>query len=584
MTLTPPFSRLVALLATALCALTFACGSETDGGGSDGAPSTPQTDALRAQLDAAGDNVKSIHDTWTAIQAKLAAPNDEKASLEGLAQATRGRFVSSLESLVSKSGAAGDLPTLEKISGWAEQALSAEKARAGDSLAGPLETQLRSLWQYQLAKDHESVSLREKLGYRAIELDFDKVLEEPYLDTNEVKELEKLRRELGNKGEEAGGKIWLKPGVTGLADIDEVLARLEKSRLDFEERMKDPWEQEALRTFNEVVKDLDEALNSSYTWVPRTFKPYLLIVEKDRSWNETSVAASRAEALLQLYDVFYNQYGKDLNLRPVEKPVPVVFFRRDGYRQYALSRNLVGAAGHFEPGSGRLFTSNETDIGTIFHEGTHQLSFFNTSNVSFLEKSYWFEEGLAEFLAGNTRDVNKETGGWDYTVGLLQIGRLNFWRQNEAKAYSLWDLMNLKYRDRQINIANSDEEKNLMVYSQGWFLCYFMNWFRADGENVVQLGVPGKYRDAWMDFFAKSLKGIDSRDDLLKSLGMDGANEDDPRFKAFEREFKAYYEWVNRKIAMKQVKDNKFIPWSEFKNKRGDLVGEKEEDTLRYED
>jgi Protein of unknown function (DUF1570) len=570
--------RSLALASLIFALLLAGCGGE-DGGGASGPEGTPKTDALRAEVESAKDDVQKLHRVWENLQKQLPTAEAETGVMTALGLELKGRFTDAYRVVVRNIGNSGNMENMKKLDAWADKALEAERKREGSPLTSVLERETRKLWEYMLAEDKANVALRKKLDYREITLDFDALLEEPYLDSNDVKDIEELRSDLKKIGEEAGGKIWVQSSAKGLNRVEDLLARLEKGKTEHEERMKDPWQQEAMAAFDEVVKHLDKELNSSYTWVPRTFKPYLMIVEKDKSWNETLVAQKRAEALLQLYDVFYNQYGKDLDLKPVEKPIPVIFFRRDGYRAYANKRGMVGAAGHFEPGSGRLFTSSATDIGTIFHEGTHQLSFFNTAGIPFLQKSYWFEEGLAEYLAGNNREVNKETGGWDYEVGLLQKGRLNYWRQNEKKAYSLWDLMDLKYLNREINTGNGDEEKNLMVYSQGWFLCWFMNRFNVDSEGFVVLGKPGKYRAAWMKFFARSLKGQDTRKDMLECLGMADAGPEDPRFKAFEKEFQGYYNWVNRKLALRHDKNNKLLPWDQVIY-RGRKIGDREDDEL----
>ncbi|MEE9391488.1 MAG: DUF1570 domain-containing protein [Planctomycetota bacterium] len=581
---------LIAFRSIALGALVFClllpsgCGDEassTGVGNGDKAQASPITDGARERLDRASDNAKKLHETlvWIRGQAK------GKKGLEGgsvgvMMHRTERNLTSSVTALVKKIGNADSLPNLKKLETWIAETIASEKSSGHEAITANLEKQLSRSREYMLAMDPNNDALRVSLGWHKVEVDFDDVGEAPYLDTTDFDELKKVKKLLKAAGEKSGHTIWLRPGWNGEARYNKFLASIEKKRVAYAKLMEDPWEQKAQKIAEEVGafirKDLE---NDSYKFVARTHRPYVLIVEKDSRWNETEVARKRGEALTQLHQIYYEKYASNVKLEKVKDPVPVIYFHNhDAYVRYTQKRGMGGASGHFEPSTGRLFTSKETDIGTVFHEGAHQLSFFSSgASVSFLERSYWFEEGLAEYLAANTISKDKENDRWVYEIGLLQKGRLNYWRTNPQKAYSVWDLIELTYAHREINTRNDDQDKNLMVYSQGWFLCYFMNNFNIDAKGMVVIGKHGKYRDAWIRFFESNLGGNSSREKFLECIGAKG--QDDPKFILFDKEFNAYFEWMNRKLAMKQDKDKKLIPWADVINK-GRHTGELIDDML----
>ena len=200
--------------------------------------------------------------------------------------------------------------------------------------------------------------------------------------------------------------------------------------------------------------------------------------------------------------------------------------------------------------------------------------------------SKWDTEGMAtEDFGGTAVYTDPETKELRFELGVLQIGRLNYWRQNENDTYSLWDLIGLTFADRQANIVSGRQDKNLMVYSQGWFLVYFLYNYRINGENVVQIDdkPQGKYKEDFLKYFKRELDGGGGREEFLQCLGLwkDGA-VDQAKFDAFNREFVAYYDWMNRKCATKyHMKDRKLIPWDKVENK-GKFIGEKLDDTIIF--
>ena len=439
-----------------------------------------------------------------------------------------------------------------------------------------------------------NAELRKKLGWVEADIDFEALKTTDFIDDDVLlDDLNVLKTQLESTAQKTeDGALWLPPGSTASKLVASVKDRVAAAKADFQKRMADPFQSEAWSVGQSAANDMSKILkNVSYTWTIRAFKPYVIIIERDKGWQETDVIQQKSEPLLELLRSFYESYAEVLGLKEIEKPVPVVIFKKlNAYLDYAKRRGVSPQAiGHFEHETGRLILSDETETDTLLHEGTHQIIAFNTSNASanFLARPYWFEEGIAEFFAASFRTVDPKTKAWRYEIGnLLQVGRLNGWQQTKKKAYKLYDLMGLTYRDRQKNTSAGDEDLNQFAYSQGWFLIYFLNNFDVDAEGVVKIGAPGKYKKPWLEFFKKTFAGRWDRDTLLGCLGMlkpDG-KLDEAKFAVLEGEFNAYFEWVNRKIAMSSsghIKERRLVPWTETVSRKGNKTGEKVDDMLK---
>lgn len=588
----PRLGRLLAalLLALSLGLAASSCGNEP------AAPKETVVDQAKQKIEAAGSNVEDLYAAreWALAQAD-AQPADsfEAGALVRRADEASSKILGDFDTIVASLGRnSGD--KAKKLLAWAQGVIEKEKARPEaqrGQLATGLENHCRSLAAIMLAADPDNDALRREAGQREHVVDFASYLDLEFMDEDrDIKRVNQLIESIAKSVETTpSGKKWL-PATFDMAEYDAVKAMRDERETEFKKKLDDPFERRAHEEFKEVVRYLREEKNlGGYQWVGRVHKPYLFIVERDSSWDESDVALKKFKQLEELLMLFHGEYDHVFHLPELEKPLPIIVFKRaSAYREYAVGKTLAGALGHFEHGTDRIVLSDEVGRDTLFHEGTHQLVTQYTKGGrmnDFLGDSYWFQEGVAEYFGGTAVYTDPETKELRFELGVLQIGRLNYWRQNENDTYSLWDLIGLTFADRQANIVSGRQDKNLMVYSQGWFLVYFLYNYRINGENVVQIDdkPQGKYKEDFLKYFKRELDGGGGREEFLQCLGLwkDGA-VDQAKFDAFNREFVAYYDWMNRKCATKyHMKDRKLIPWDKVENK-GKFIGEKLDDTIIF--
>ncbi len=321
-------------------------------------------------------------------------------------------------------------------------------------------------------------------------------------------------------------------------------------------------------------------------------EPYVIFVEENDSWDESAQAENTvAQPLLSLNRKFFEEFGPKYGLTPIEDPIPVVFLRNGlSYQQYCLGTMgvpLVGVLAHFEPEKGRLIVHNDTDFKTILHEGTHQLFHRYRKNApAFQDQSFWFEEGVAEWFGGARRTVNAQTGGWNYELGLLQSDRFKGIKAlvKDGTHFPLDQLITATYRDRDAGLANNPFTVPL-VYAQGWMLIYFLNYFDTEPDGLVKIDtaakpVRGKYRDGWERYLRFELTGKDGKPYSGGAAFREAMGLDDAGMAKLADEFDRYQRFVIRKMDLTHVKDLRLIPWDEFRNKRNEKVGLREDDLL----
>ena len=584
------------LVATSVVTL-LSCGDGGDGeGGGDSAggkgksASTALFEDAEGRLKGAGENVLELKKTRDWLDGRMKSEGMTTSALQQLRSRATRKIIDSFETLAS----ATDGNSIERAQGlidWSEPIVESAKASPKDQrdeLGAGLAPQLQYLYDVILTSDPSRDDLRLKLGYEEFTVDLAALRKATYIDEDDdIEIIEDVEASVGKiQTISPSGKKWLPPAWKGRKKLADAVALAGKRKAEFEERMKDPFEKSSAKLLAITKQGLGEILNTSYQWVGRTYKPYLIIVEKDKGWDESDVAREKADQLHQLMNIFYDEYRELLSLQDIKVPVPVVLFKKHAaYRAYAVKRGAdKGAIGHFEHDTGRLLVSEETERDTLFHEGTHQIIAFNTGErirVDFLTRSYWFQEGVAEYFGATHIELDPATNKWKYELGRLQMGRLSSWRNNEHKAYKLWDLLDLTYRTREKNKTEGNEDLNGFAYSQGWFLIYFLNNYLIDDEGVVQIGKKGKHHEKWLKYFQGELDGKTGRPFFLQTLGLwkDGA-VDQEKFNAFEKEFVNYYNWMNRKSSMKyHTKERELIPWDKVTNK-GRMIGEKIDDMI----
>lgn len=590
------FGLIAALLAFGLLGSSCGDGEGEGGGGSAKAGSLAEA---KQKVKAAGSNVLELKEARDWIQAKVLEKGPDKLDLELLAEDVHQSIKESFKKLV-RNLSDTDVDTAAKLRAWAEPIIDAEagKERADrDPLARSLELQMDFLWEIALKADPNNAGLRAKLGYVEHTKDLGSYLELPFIDEDkDIKHINDLIEAVaGDLRKSPDGKKWLRKDFEKVKDYAAIEDFVKKRKDAHTEKLKDPFTKAAFEMLASTKDFLKKKKNlAAFKWVGRVHYPYLFIIERDSGWDESDVASKKAKQLNELIHLFHEEYQETFQLQKITKPMPIVVFKRlSSYHQYAVGKTLSGALGHFEHGSDRIVLSDQAQRDTMFHEGTHQLMTYHTkgdSIANFLSRSYWFQEGVAEYFGGTNAFLDKKTKELRFELGVLQSGRLNYWRSNEEQAYSLWDLIGLTFADRQVNIAEGKQNKNLFVYSQGWLLVYFMYNFNVNDKDVVQLTEKpnGKYKQGFLNYMKEELNGNTGRDLFLQCLGLwdeEAKKVDEAKFDQFNLEFIRYYNWLNRKLAMKyHVEDRKPVPWTKVKNKRDRLIADEEDDILPEEE
>jgi hypothetical protein len=214
----------------------------------------------------------------------------------------------------------------------------------------------------------------------------------------------------------------------------------------------------------------------------------------------------------------------------------------------------------------------------VIHEGTHQVfDKYTRKRLPHLRQAYWFQEGIAEWFGGSSR-IQAKDGSWTYEIGRLLDGRLDYMNDVAAdKLFKLSVLLTQTYDDRvkYEGQGGEGERKILLVYSQGWFLIYFLNHFNVDANGIVKIGERGKYADGWAEYVKAELNGKSGKKVFMESLKLDDAG-----LEKMQGEYDAYFKFVQRKRNLGQIEDKKLVAWDKYVNKQGKKTGEKEDDLL----
>ena len=463
---------------------------------------------------------------------------------------------------------------------------------------------------------------REAKGEFKYENDLAEYIDAGYLLDGERTKAKKLHESLVKAAGRSGG--WLP--ARRKTQVEDMKSRYAKKENAYKKMTGSPFYAKAQKIKEEVAKDLKESIEKAKSRVDDLRKslekqgmpqqaidqfvkrfdrvtgereflaviraPYVVFVEKNEQWDETHMAETQVlQPLGSLNRIFLEKYGKKFGLEDPTEPIPVVFLRdQAAYQQYTFGKlGMMNPSmlAHFEHDKGRLVVYSETDPGTLLHEGTHQLFWFHARVKSdFNEQSYWFQEGVAEWFGGARRTVNKETREWDYEVGLLQekrIGRKSTYKQFFARRYKLEELIELTYADR----GKMAGVQTGMNYAQGWMLIYFLNYFDMDdATRTVKVDTPdrpvrGRYADVWEKMLGYVLTGKEGKPHTGKEAFLDAAGVSSvDELKEMSNLFDSFQRWVLEKLELRQSKDKRLVPWDKAYNKRGEKMGNAEDDTL----
>lgn len=486
----------------------------------------------------------------------------------------------------------------EKIAELTEpEAVSAEKAweqlqavRAAEQQASPQTLTLwgearRRLQDRILRLDPDFAPLREERGERKYDGALEAFVEATWLPEHERSEARKLHEKLERlTGKEQG---WAK--ASHFAALDELLPALKAKKVKYDELMESPWARRSIEIENEIVTDLDKRFanrigDAKNPWrgveVVRN-QPYLFFVQKDPSWDPIMVARSRSRSLQAVEALIMHEYAKELGLTQVEQPIPVLLFRSyDDYKQYSGLPPGTSTYAHFEPYSGRLAIHDDCDHTTVMHEGTHQLMFFWSKNrLNTGMRSYWWNEGVAEWYAGAKRVRDPESKEWKYLLNRVHQGRLSTLKQSfgheqsQDKLYSLKELIATRYVPHKGEAEASGRVGEL--YAQSWFFIYFLNNYNVAEDGRVRIGQGGPYQAGWRRYVQAELEGRSGPKVFLECMGW--TLEDLERV---QEEYWRYFTWVRRKVNYNHTDDGILIPYDQYVNKRGRKTGRPEDDIL----
>ncbi|NRA97149.1 MAG: DUF1570 domain-containing protein [Planctomycetes bacterium] len=368
--------------------------------------------------------------------------------------------------------------------------------------------------------------------------------------------------------------------------VDALLTRLVPLRAAREALENSPFGKAAKALEKPTIAELEKRLakgDDGASWPGadvRIKKPFVFFIQKDAGWDPQDVANDRGAELLALQDIIMAEFADDLGLTPVDEPVPVLMFHsRKMYEKY---RGPGMAEAHFEPGTGRMAVHDNCRRDTIMHEGTHQLFWFWTSKnaesrMNPLTRSYWFQEGIAEWYSGAQRARSADNSGWEYEIGHLHLSRMANLGSLMSKGQSK-NLFNLKELLQLRKFHEPKLKKTPMrvaaVYAQGWFVIYFMNHYLVDEKGNPIVGENGKYADKWRQYVKAELKGRTGLKVFREIMGTD-----DAALREMEDEYWRYAKWINKKILLGGIKGRRLIPYTD-QIKRGEVVGRPRDDIM----
>lgn len=289
-------------------------------------------------------------------------------------------------------------------------------------------------------------------------------------------------------------------------------------------------------------------------------RPYLVAVEKKDNVDIDTLAKEYGEILGYLYEVFFENFGQLLDLEQITDPVVVlVYDSKESYKKMREDRpdlalpNEEFMAGYYMPGTGILTQWRQSNLWEVmFHEGTHQLVDFATRKwqVPQGNRSPWFQEGFADFMGGHDSKLaySEEKQGF---VRSFKLGQFLKHRYSDVQgktmtgdALSLHDLVHLGFWE--FKAAQNSQEGNGanqrmtgMVYSQGWALCMFLNYY----EN-------GRYLPQFQEYMRAEVRGDGGGDKFEEVFYL----ETEADWADFEEEFRSFLFTGLRQMGLKSRK------------------------------
>ncbi|MAG54789.1 MAG: hypothetical protein CMJ83_00705, partial [Planctomycetes bacterium] len=322
-------------------------------------------------------------------------------------------------------------------------------------------------------------------------------------------------------------------------------------------------------------------------------KPFLVLVERDPSWDEALVASQTILAPLSgLEDLLQSRYP-GLPSRPAAvRPLSVVMLRsRDAYRQYVFGRlghTTVTQLAHTEPDQRRLIVHRDTKLKTIVHEGTHLLlEAWRSVRPEHHARPLWFEEGFADWIGGCTWRVSNNRKQLDVARVRPELVTAFSGPLFQANYLTLKQVLDATIATRDGWFSETDGSRRVqLAYAQGWALVHFLHWFDVDDAGFAKLPKPGslpmgRHLPGFRRYLALQMQGRDghawgSRVAFQAAMGLDDAG-----LARMSQDYVSWLRFLSRKVAQKAVRDGQIVPWNAHTDARGEVAGEPEDDRLR---
>ena len=300
--------------------------------------------------------------------------------------------------------------------------------------------------------------------------------------------------------------------------------------------------------------------------------PYIFFVQSHKDGKGEEIAARVHDELTQLKAAFSDYFGNFYELIPNRRHniIKVMLFRGFGdYQNYNRikepdrDRNMTLA--HYEPnarmlvvplayddrlGKNKSEEQKQHDLREVmFHEGTHQLLHYFTDSKRGADAGHlsgygamWSDEGVAEFFGGHI----------EHEKGKFQFGKINSRirsvaadgknRKNRISFTKLLRWSRSEYERLKNEKFQDATHTHLHVYSQGWALVHFLNFYQN-----------GKYKQRFEEVMKKQLETGDTGLPVFRKVFGD-------EFEKIEEEFDKYLDWLTDAHTQKRVKDGEIVP------------------------
>ncbi len=322
----------------------------------------------------------------------------------------------------------------------------------------------------------------------------------------------------------------------------------------------------------EIARQLDKHGSGDGRRRPRSFlllarAPFALCVER-RDAAKDAALADRTMERLQAFDGAFNGFMGTGPVADTGPPLTVVLLQnRAVYEAYLKGMTGTHAEflSHYEPLTRRVVLHRNAPSKDLCHEATHLLLAASRKVTGAPHGlPLWFEEGLAEWMAGGRLQVVNGARHW--TPGALQRSHVATAAAALAddRHLSLKQLLDATVATRDGWLENGDKHTLQVAYAQSWSLFHFLNHYAVDRSGRVayhggRLG-PGIYKAGLGRYAALQINGRDGRPFSGRPAFQRALELSDAQVAQLEQAYHRWIRWTARKVAKGQVRDGRLVP------------------------